>query len=152
MALRGSELERSPVAASTAERRLGWIARIRLAAEIIASYLRTRRALRRAPITVAVASLRALSPRIPTPSKNPLVEARHLGRAVSRTLVILPGNTRCLARSLVLTQLLARRGIPAKLVISARSSPDFLAHAWVEYAGHPVLSPGDESFGRLVEL
>jgi hypothetical protein len=63
-----------------------------------------------------------------------------------------PGDTRCLARSLVLTRLLARRGIPAKLVIGARGGPDFLAHAWVEHSGEPVLSPGDGSFGRLVEL
>jgi hypothetical protein len=48
--------------------------------------------------------------------------------------------------------MLARRGIPAKLVIGARSAPDFLAHAWVEHAGAPVLDPGDGSFGRLVEL
>ncbi len=64
----------------------------------------------------------------------------------------MPGDTRCLVRSLVLTRLLARRGIPAKLVIGARAAPDFLAHAWVEYDGDPVLSPGDGSFGRLVEL
>jgi hypothetical protein len=64
----------------------------------------------------------------------------------------MPGDTRCLARSLVLTRLLGRRGIPAKLVIGAQAAPDFLAHAWVEYDGQPVLSPGDGSFGRLVEL
>ena len=52
----------------------------------------------------------------------------------------------------MLTRLLARRGIPAKLVIGARSAPDFLAHAWVEYGGDPVLAAGDGSFGRLVEL
>ena len=81
-----------------------------------------------------------------------LAEARHLGNAVTRTLAVMPGDTRCLARSLVLTRLLARRGIPAKLVIGVRASPSFLAHAWVEHAGGPVLAPGDESFGRLVEL
>jgi hypothetical protein len=64
----------------------------------------------------------------------------------------MPGDTRCLARSLVLTRLLAQRGIPAKLVIGVRAAPDFLAHAWVEYDGVPVLSPGDGSFSRLVEL
>jgi hypothetical protein len=64
----------------------------------------------------------------------------------------MPGDTRCLARSLVLTRLLAQRRIPAKLVIGVRAAPDFLAHAWVEYDGTPVLSPGDGSFSRLVEL
>jgi hypothetical protein len=37
-------------------------------------------------------------------------------------------------------------------VIGARTQPEFLAHAWVEHAGNPVLNPGDGSFGRLVEL
>ncbi|HEV3321193.1 MAG TPA: lasso peptide biosynthesis B2 protein [Solirubrobacteraceae bacterium] len=87
-----------------------------------------------------------------TPADGALVEAHRLGRAVGRTLRLLPGDTRCLARSLVLTRLLARRGIPAKLVIGARADPDFLAHAWVECAGHAVLPAGDGSYGRLVEL
>lgn len=87
-----------------------------------------------------------------TTAHSTLEESRRLGRAVARTLALVPGDTRCLVRSLVLTRILARRGIPAKLVIGARAAPDFLAHAWVEYAGDPVLSPGDGSFGRLVEL
>ena len=81
-----------------------------------------------------------------------LFEAWRLGRAVQLTLRLAPGDTRCLTRSLVLTQLLARRGIPAKLVIGARAKPSFTAHAWVEHAGHPVLPASDDSFGRLVEL
>ena len=69
-----------------------------------------------------------------------------------RTLKLIPGDTRCLARSLVLTRLLARRGIPAKLVIGAQPAPDFRAHAWVECEGEPVLSPGAvRQLGRLVE-
>jgi hypothetical protein len=79
-------------------------------------------------------------------------EAARLGRAVVRTLRLVPGDTRCLRRSLVLIQLLAKRGIPARLVIAARTDPDFLAHAWVEYDGEPVLSPAGDSYGRLVEL
>jgi hypothetical protein len=55
-------------------------------------------------------------------------------------------------RSLVVTRLLARRGIESKLVIGARTKPAFLAHAWVEHDGKPVIDPGDDSFGRLVEL
>jgi hypothetical protein len=128
--------------------------RVRLAAEIVAAYLSARRELRRAPIAAAVATLRAeASIRQPVSAVGAtLEEARRLGRAVARTLGLMPGDTRCLARSLVLTRLLARRGIPAKLVIGARAAPSFLAHAWVEYEGQPVLSHGDGSFGRLVEL
>jgi Transglutaminase-like superfamily len=127
--------------------------RARLAGEIVTAYLQARRELRRAPIASVVAALRSdQGAASQAPEREKLEEALRLGRAVSRTLALMPGDTRCLARSLVLTRLLARRGLSAKLVIGARATPDFLAHAWVEYGGEPVLPPGDESFGRLVEL
>jgi transglutaminase-like putative cysteine protease len=128
--------------------------RVRLAREIVAAYLQARRELRRAPIESVVATLRweeASKPPL-TPGPRALEEARRLGWTVARTLKLMPGDTRCLARSLVLTRLLAQRGIPAKLVIGAQADPEFFAHAWVECDGEPVLSPGDGSFGRLVEL
>jgi hypothetical protein len=135
-----------------AERALKPRERVRLAAEIVVAYAHARRALRRAPIEAAVASLRSRAPSSSANAAEALEQILRLGRAVSRTLALVPGDTRCLAQSLVLTRMLADRGIPARLVIGARTGPDFLAHAWVEYAGHPVLSPGDGSFGRLVEL
>ena len=129
------------------------LARARLVCEIATAYVRTRRALRARPLVAAIATLRAQRrPPVIAETTEPLAEASHLARAVVRTLALLPGDTRCLTRSLVLTRLLARRGIPATLVIGARSAPDFVAHAWVEHRGHAVLPPGDESFGRLVEL
>jgi hypothetical protein len=126
--------------------------RVRLAAQVLAAYAQARRELRRAPIADVVAGLRSKSSPPRPATERTFEEARSLGWVVTRTLAHVPGDTRCLARSLVLTRLLARRGIPAKLVIGARGGPDFLAHAWVEHAGDPVLSPGDGSFGRLVEL
>jgi hypothetical protein len=126
-----------------------------LAFEIVAAYLQARRELRRAPIASVIETLRAESPppeTAPTRAAAQLEEARRLGWVVARTLKLMPGDTRCLARSLVLTRLLARRGISAKLVIGAQAAPNFLAHAWVECDGQPVLSPGDGSLGRLVEL
>jgi hypothetical protein len=133
--------------------RLSHTARVRLAVEILASYVQARRALRRAPIATVVAGLRSRSPAAAPHAGDSLREARRLGWAVTRLLKRIPGDTRCLARSLVLTRLLARRGIQAKLVIGARTDPEFLAHAWVEHDGIPVLNPGDDgSFGRLVEL
>ena len=129
--------------------------RARLVGEIVAAYLRARRELRRAPIEEVLTTLRAESPpprTVPAQAAAQLEEARSLGWVVARTLKLMPGDTRCLARSLVLTRLLARRGIPAKLVIGAQAAPEFLAHAWVECDGQPVLSPGDGSLGRLVEL
>jgi Transglutaminase-like superfamily len=128
------------------------VRRGRLAAEIVAAYLRAWHALRRGPIDAVVERLRLEAPPASTEDPATLQEALRLGRAVVRTLALLPGDTRCLRRSLVLMQLLTRRGIPARLVIGTRSSPDFLAHAWIECGGQPVLSPGDGSFGRLVEL
>ena len=75
-----------------------------------------------------------------------------LGRAVMRSLRLLPTDSRCLMRSLVLTGLLARRGIGSSLIIGVQSEPEFAAHAWVELGGQPLLPPGDTSLGRLTEL
>lgn len=79
------------------------------------------------------------------------VAGLRLGRAVSRTLRLLPTDSRCLVQSLVLTRMLGRRRLNSSLVIAARSEPDFAAHAWVEHAGEPLLPPGDAGFQRLVE-
>ena len=135
-----------------ADRPLRQRERGRLAAEILIGYLVARRELSRARIETVIERLRSVPGPRTARDSGALVEARHLGHAVSRTLALTPGDTRCLVRSLVLTRMLARRGIAATLVIGARADPDFLAHAWVEHAGEPVLAPGDESFGRLVEL
>jgi hypothetical protein len=128
--------------------------RVRLAREIVAAYMQARRELQRAPIESVVAVLRSEEASKPplTLDAHALEEARRLGWTVARTLKLMPGDTRCLARSLVLTRLLAQRRITAKLVIGAQADPEFFAHAWVECDGEPVLSPGDGSFRRLVEL
>ena len=134
------------------DRRLGLVERGRLAAEILVAYLGARRELGRSPIATVVDRLRSEADRPPEEAADTLEEARRLGRAVSRTLALAPGDTRCLIRSLVLIRLLSRRGLLARLVIGARAEPDFLAHAWVEHGGEPVLPTGEGSFGRLVEL
>jgi hypothetical protein len=126
--------------------------RAALGLETVAAYARARRELRRAPIEQVVERLRPPGSAAGEPGAAQREEARRLGWVVVRTLRFLPGDTRCLRRSLVLLQLLARRGIAARLVIGARTRPDFLAHAWVECGGVPVLSPLEGSFGRLVEL
>ena len=126
---------------------------MRLAVEILAAYAQARRALRRAPIEAAVATLRSQSAAAVAGRGGHRSSTRCASAGRSRALLShMPGDTRCLARSLVLTRLLAARGIQAKLVIGARTEPEFLAHAWVEYQGSAVLDPGDGSFGRLVEL
>ena len=69
-----------------------------------------------------------------------------------RTLTLLPTDSRCLMRSLVLTQLLARRGIESRFVLGVRSGAEFKAHAWVERNDVPLLPPGDAGFERLLEI
>ncbi len=78
--------------------------------------------------------------------------ARRLARAVVRTLNFLPTDNRCLARSLVLDKLLARRGLGSVVVVAACAEPKFAAHAWVEHDGVPLLAPGAPNFQRLIEL
>ena len=144
MARRPRELRR--IAAALARR----AAQCRLAAEILVSYLVARRAVAHAPLAAVLTGWREAGGS--RGAGDPLLEACRLARAVSRTLRLMPGDTRCLTRSLVLARLLTRRGIPSKLVIGACTEPEFLAHAWVEHAGQPLLWPGDRSLARLVEL
>ena len=83
---------------------------------------------------------------------DPSAEARALGYAVNRIVGAVPGESRCLIRSLVLTSLLSRRGIPSTIVIGVRSGTAFAAHAWVEHYGEPLLPPERYKFERLIEL
>jgi hypothetical protein len=123
--------------------------------EVTVSYVRVRRRLRRTSgIRNVVAALRDVEPELVDghTGADTLAHGRRLGRAVSRTLAVIPGDTRCLSQSLVLTQLLARRGIESQLVIGVRPGERFAAHAWVEHAGRPLLSPGAGDFEELVTL
>jgi hypothetical protein len=83
---------------------------------------------------------------------EPSSEARRLAYAVSLTHALLPTDSRCLIQSLVLIELLARRGIEARLVLATTDASDFAAHAWVELNGEPLLSPAGFGGGRLAEL
>jgi hypothetical protein len=126
----------------------------RLAAEVLGSYVLARIALRRGDLPTALDGLRGAPPP-PQPTeidRQTEVEALRLGRVVSRELSLVPGRSRCLAQSLVLTRLLARRGLGSSLVIGVRQGTSFGAHAWVELAGRPLLPPGGEAFERLVSL
>lgn len=125
--------------------------KIALAAEILREYPPSWRALGRASVIDMVRSARDV--RRTTPPMPPDVEhavARRLGRAVTRTLRLLPTDSRCLIRSLVLTRMLTRRSIPHTLVIGVRNEAGFEAHAWVEHGGMPILPAG--AYTRLTEL
>lgn len=129
-------------------RRLAAPLRLVLVAEILAAYVDARRRMRREELPAIVEALRA-----PTADAKPGGDdALRLGRAVRRTLLVLPTDSRCLVQALVLTKLLARRGLTSRLVIGASLEGGFKAHAWVERGGRPLLAPGGPEFKRLVEL
>ena len=134
-------------------RRLSALERARLIAEIVATYCSARWWLSSATFPEAVAAARD----VPGPERPPEgeIELRsaglRLGRAVERTLRALPVDSRCLVTALVLTRMLARRGIGTTFVLGVRTTPRFAAHAWVEHNGVALLSTTSD-FQRLTEL
>ena len=124
-------------------------AKLRLVAEILGTYALVRWRMRDSDIRVVVGHTRR-GGSAERHSDRPV--ALRLARAVGRTLRVLPADDRCLARSLVLDALLARRGLESVLVIAARAEPAFAAHAWVEHDGIPVLPAGAAGYERLVSL
>jgi hypothetical protein len=127
--------------------------KLALAAEILVTYGRVRWAIRGEDATTAVPRIRAelASRSSELDAKRQRIAGLRLGHAVIRTLTPLPADSRCLFRSLVLTKLLARRGIDGTVVLAVRPEP-FAAHAWVELDGNPLLPPGEDGYERLVEL
>ncbi len=138
---------------------LGARRKLLLAGEVYVAYCHVRWWLRRHEIGEVLRRLRGWGPADAGVASGPEEEVRHvylsglrLGRAVMGSLRLLPTDSRCLTRSLVLTGLLARRGVESSLIIGVRPDPEFVAHAWVEYAGEPLLPPGETSLGRLTEM
>lgn len=121
--------------------------KVGLALEVLGAYFRVRRELRRAALPEALERLRTPGSEAARPD-----ETARLARAVRRTLRLLPTDTRCLSQALVLTALLARRGVPSTLVIGVSPGESFGAHAWIEHRGVPLLPPYEAEFQRLVEL
>jgi hypothetical protein len=129
---------------------LGRTDRLRLAVEIVGSYARVRWWLVRTDVPHTVVAARRYPCGVPATGLSPAAALR-LGHAVQRLLGLLPLDSRCLVRSLVLTRLLARRGMPSTLVLAARSKPSFAAHAWVEHDGVALLPTGTD-YHRLTEM
>ncbi|HYO45685.1 MAG TPA: lasso peptide biosynthesis B2 protein [Gemmatimonadota bacterium] len=124
--------------------------KIALILEILRAYVAMWQVLRLSDVLQMAARAR----QVPTRERvaGPLEHqvARRLGKVVGKTLAVLPTDSRCLIRSLVLVRLLARRSIPSTLVIGVRKNSEFEAHAWVEHNGEAILSPG--AYTRLTEL
>lgn len=143
------------VAVDPPETRLSLARKLALGMEILASYVRVRWLLRRVGVRGALGALRSHPPSggigVRTTCEHVLVGLR-LGRAVVRVLDLLPSDSRCLVRSLVLVRLLARRGIPSALVIGVTAEPAFAAHAWVETGSVPLLPAREPDYARLARM
>jgi hypothetical protein len=127
-----------------------------IAGEVLVAYARARRYMKRGDIRATVESIRgrllsSSAAAVPDSDEAWRVSLR-LAMAARRTLRVLPCDSRCLAQSLVVCQLLTARAIPCTLVIGARTDPEFAAHAWVEHAGRPVLPPRGFAESRLLEI
>jgi hypothetical protein len=133
--------------------RLDSAERFRVAAEIVASYASARWWMLRLSFPEAVAAARDVQPkaRIELSDEELRVAGVRLGQAVQRTLRVLPVDSRCLVTALVLTRMLARRGIDSSFVLGVRSQPRFSAHAWVERNGVALL-PTTPDYHRLSEF
>jgi hypothetical protein len=126
--------------------------RLLLAGEILATYATVRRLLRRRTLPETVAALRMGAGNAASPAASPN-DARHLASATARTIRLLPTDSRCLMRSLVLIRVMARRGLGSTLVVSAPPpGPGFEAHAWIEHGGVPLLPPEGPGHQQLVRL
>lgn len=125
----------------------------KLAIEILGTYFRARWLLYKRSLPDVVTAIRESAVASSIKGAAPTVDGgRRYGWAVIRTLRVLPADSRCLVRSLVLLSVLARRGSSTTLVIGVRSEPEFGAHAWIEKEGLPLLDPGNAGDGRLLEL
>ena len=122
-------------------------ARVRFAGEILVAYVRVRWLMARLELPDAVARLRAGQPRT-AGQVNPW----HVAGATAKVMSLLPTDSRCLMRSLVLLRLLAVRGVATTLVIGVKTDPGFAAHAWVEWQGAGLLPTGGGEYQRLTEI
>jgi hypothetical protein len=127
-----------------------WAERLALVAEVMVTYVVVRWEVRKRELPAAVAALRTgrRLPRLPVVAREP----RALAASAERVVARIPGDSRCLMRSLVVLAMLARRGVDARLILAARPAPEFAAHAWVEREGDPLLPTRGFGDARLAEL
>lgn len=127
----------------------------RLAVEIARDYVRILWARDRRELSDLLARLRAPAesgPRPDTDLDTAYSRAWQHANAVRRTLRRMPTDSRCLMQALVLTALLARRGINTTLVIGVRPGEDFEAHAWLELEGRPLLPAAQDVYSELTRV
>jgi hypothetical protein len=144
---------RAPALADVRPRAFPPLVKAALAAEILRAYLQVRWHLWRTdlPRTLAAARAGRVEPAA-RGRRESLVLGTRLGQAVGRTLRLLPTDDRCLLQSLVLTRLLADRGVESALVIGVVVEPELAAHAWVESDDVPLLPTSGSAYARLVRM
>lgn len=127
--------------------------RLALIAEVLRAYVRVRWSLWRKGLPHTLSTARLGIDKVDPPEESTRqLAGRRVAWATIRVLDVLPSDSRCLTRSLVLADLLAKRGIESSLVIGVAPAPNFAAHAWVEVDGVPLLPPAEWQYSRLVEL
>lgn len=128
--------------------------KLALSSEILAIYCQVRLGLRRLAFPEALSRLRTLPPGVQVAPQTPItyVRAARLAWAVRRTLGVVPTDARCLIQSLVLTRVLAKRGIDSSLVIGVAPGDQFTAHAWVEFCGRSLLPDAEGQYEVLSHL
>lgn len=144
-----------PAARARLRRELSLVEKARLAVEIFLAYVRVRRRIHAVTLPDLLAGLRGdVRDRgiAAWEIVDEHVTAVRLSRAVVRMLRWLPGDTRCLTQSLVLTKLLARRGVGSTLLIAVAPGQEFRAHAWVEHGNVAILPADGPGYGRLAAL
>lgn len=124
--------------------------RLSLALEIVVTFVSVRLTMREPDIRRTLERLREGGDAPATAGE--LQVAFRLARAVNRVLAIAPRRSRCLVQSLVLTRMLARRGISSSLVIAVAPGRELDAHAWVESGHVQLLRPATPEHGQLVRL
>jgi transglutaminase superfamily protein len=120
-----------------------------LIAEVVSHYVRARRLLSRGDLPSVLSRIRGAPREAPSGDLAGLDDVR-LARAAMLVMRLLPGDTRCLMRSLVLLGLLASRDRAATLVIGVRTDETFQAHSWLEVGGRPLLPT--EGYSPLTAL
>jgi hypothetical protein len=114
-------------------------------------YARTRALLVVRGLKATHAVLRAPASRAGSPDGTAIVaRGRQLADTTARVLQRFPRDERCIVESLVLTGVLARRGINSTLLIGIDPGTDFAARAWVEVEGVPLGESG--GLHRLLEF
>jgi hypothetical protein len=80
-------------------------------------------------------------------------EITFVQQSVSRAANVLPGNSRCLSRSIAKFIMLRRRGIRARLVAGVKFSDhaSLNAHAWVD-TGLPPDDPENSGFVTVIKI